>query len=162
MLILQHATLIDFEHVFEYYSSFDKSRRYKELTSYSLLEAKNKANYLECITYFEKYLYYLIDTGNPGYIIGHTVINIKNKTGEIAYAIRPAERRKGFGTILLHLAGEEASTFDIDDLLVSCFETNVGSKKIIENNNATLSREFIDRDTGNKALEYSLTLKKKH
>lgn len=161
MLQLRHSTFIPYEDVYDYYNSFNKSCRYKEMTSFSLLEAKNKDRYLECITYFEKFLYYLIDDENPSYILGHTVLSINFPYADIAYAVRTEEREKGYGTLILKLAKEQAKELGIEHVYISCFDDNIGSKKVIENNNAEFIKKYIDRDTGRNALSYTIALKKK-
>lgn len=55
--------------------------------------------------------------------------------GNIGYLIRPSERKKGYGTLLLKLLLDECKKFGINKVLVTCREENIGSAKVIENNN---------------------------
>jgi predicted acetyltransferase len=58
--------------------------------------------------------------------------------GHIGYVVRPRARRQGYGSQLLALSLEKISQgqpeLDTDQALLTCDETNLGSKKIIENN----------------------------
>lgn len=74
-------------------------------------------------------------------IVGNLSIrhNINNEFlslygGHIGYSVRPSERRKGYATMMLHLAIEKCKELGLSDVLVTCRETNVGSAKTIENN----------------------------
>ncbi|GAC1400166.1 MAG: GNAT family N-acetyltransferase [Ktedonobacteraceae bacterium] len=54
--------------------------------------------------------------------------------GHIGYEVRPSRRRQGYGTLMLHLGLEKAQAAGIHNVLVTCDENNIGSKKIIEHN----------------------------
>lgn len=54
--------------------------------------------------------------------------------GHIGYGVRPSERRKGYATIMLHLALIKCNELGIKDVMISCKESNIGSAKTIENN----------------------------
>jgi predicted acetyltransferase len=58
--------------------------------------------------------------------------------GHIGYDIRPSMRRRGYGTLALHLGLAEAARLGIDRVLVTCSEHNVPSRKIIEANGGVL------------------------
>ena len=51
--------------------------------------------------------------------------------GHIGYGIRPTERRKGYSKIQLYMSLKEASKLNIDKIMVSCVDTNIGSEKTI-------------------------------
>ncbi len=80
--------------------------------------------------------YLLVDENN--YIYGcsqfryHILGNLINIGGNIAYAIRPSERKKGYGTIQLKLLLEKAKELGLEKVLITCRENNVGSKKTME------------------------------
>ncbi|MBU0766936.1 GNAT family N-acetyltransferase [Patescibacteria group bacterium] len=63
---------------------------------------------------------------------------LRNVGGHIGYWIRPSERKKGYGTVILKLALEKAKEIGLKKILVTCDETNIGSKKIIEANGGAL------------------------
>jgi predicted acetyltransferase len=62
--------------------------------------------------------------------------------GHIGYLIRPSERRKGFGKEALRLGLKKAKDLGIDKVLLTCEETNEGSKKIILSNGGVLDNEI--------------------
>lgn len=63
---------------------------------------------------------------------------LENFGGHIGYSIVPSARLKGYGTKLLNLLLKEAKSKKIDKVLITCSETNIGSKKVIENNHGKL------------------------
>lgn len=81
--------------------------------------------------------YWLVDNGE---FIGH--INVRHKLndhlekegGHIGYAIRPSARKKGYGMKILELVLPKAKELGLQKALVTCDESNVASKKIIERN----------------------------
>ena len=69
-----------------------------------------------------------------------TTINAKylHAGGHIGYEIRPSKRRHGYGTVLLRMGLEKARERGLHRVLLTCDETNIGSRKIIENNGGKL------------------------
>lgn len=61
--------------------------------------------------------------------------------GHIGYGIRPTERRKGYGTAALRLVLIEARRLGLREVLVTCDNDNVGSRRIIERNGGVLENE---------------------
>ncbi len=55
--------------------------------------------------------------------------------GHIGYSIRPNDRKKGYGSKALELLIKQAKEMDIENILITCNINNIGSKKVIENNN---------------------------
>lgn len=55
--------------------------------------------------------------------------------GHIGYSIRPSERKKGYGSKALELLINQAKEMNIEKILITCNINNIGSKKVIENNN---------------------------
>jgi predicted acetyltransferase len=101
--------------------------------------------------------YWLIDNG---VYIGETSIRPKlnesllEEGGNIGYAIRPSERRKGYGTIILKLALEEVRNIGLDRALLTCDKNNIGSRKIIEANGGILENETIVERKGKKIPKF--------
>jgi predicted acetyltransferase len=53
--------------------------------------------------------------------------------GHIGYAVRPAARRRGHATAMLRAALPYArQTLGIDPVLITCDDTNTGSRRVIE------------------------------
>jgi predicted acetyltransferase len=54
--------------------------------------------------------------------------------GHIGYQVRPGRRCQGYGTELLHLGLIKAFEHGLTQALVTCDETNIASRKVIEHN----------------------------
>jgi predicted acetyltransferase len=54
--------------------------------------------------------------------------------GHIGYEIRPSKRRCGYSTVLLRMGLEKAREWGLHRVLLTCDETNIASRKVIENN----------------------------
>lgn len=63
---------------------------------------------------------------------------LRKSGGHIGYTIRPSEKRKGYGTILLREILVMAKEKDLNHLLLTCTEENAAFRRIIENNNGVL------------------------
>jgi len=51
--------------------------------------------------------------------------------GHIGYDVRPSERKKGYGHLALKLGKEKAKELGMNEVLITCDITNIGSNKII-------------------------------
>ncbi len=58
--------------------------------------------------------------------------------GHISYDIRPSQRRKGYGTLVLELALERARNLRMRTVRLMCYQDNIASRKIIEANGGEL------------------------
>lgn len=74
--------------------------------------------------------------------------------GHIGYDIRPSERRKGFGTLILELTLEKALEIGLRRVLITCDTDNTGSAKIIEKNGGKLSEQEFSNDAGKMISRY--------
>lgn len=88
-------------------------------------------------------LYWLYIDGAPvGYgklrhcLNGH----LRKIGGHIGYVIRPAARGKGYAKLLLRLVLAKAKAIGIKDVLMTCMQENVASRKVIEANGGVLDR----------------------
>lgn len=59
--------------------------------------------------------------------------------GHIGYIIRPTERSKKYGEIVLRELIVKANQMGINEMLLTCNEDNIASRKVIESNNGILS-----------------------
>ena len=72
--------------------------------------------------------------------------NLMSYGGHIGYSIKPSKRRLGYGTKQLSLALEECKKMNINEVLITCDEFNIGSKKIILNNNGIFHSKIKNKD----------------
>jgi predicted acetyltransferase len=78
--------------------------------------------------------------------------------GHIGYEIRPSKRRRGCGTILLRLGLEKARERGLAHVLLTCDETNLGSRKIIETNGGQLENMVEVKDRTVRKMRYWIHL----
>jgi predicted acetyltransferase len=78
--------------------------------------------------------------------------------GHIGYVIRPSKRRCGYGTTLLRLGLEKARERGMSSVLLTCNETNTGSRKIIEANGGQFENAVIVEGQTDKQLRYWIHL----
>ena len=64
--------------------------------------------------------------------------------GHIGYDVRPTARRRGHGTAMLKAALVKARELGLDQVLITCDEDNIGSRRVIEANGGVL--EFAGDD----------------
>lgn len=74
--------------------------------------------------------------------------------GHIGYDIRPSKRNLGYGTQILKLALIKCKDLDLKRVLVTCDDTNLGSKKIIEFNGGILENKVKDDNDQTFTLRY--------
>ena len=92
-------------------------------------------------------IYWLVDVRNQ--VLGtsrlrHRLVpQLEKEGGHIGYDIRPSERRKGLGTVLLSLTLENARGRGIDEVVVTCDSDNVGSARVIEKNGGVLASRSV-------------------
>lgn len=94
--------------------------------------------------------YFLIDGKDQ--IIGMVDIRhelnefLRNIGGHIGYGILPSERKKGYATYLLKEVLTKCKELQIDQVLITCDEDNVGSAKVIMNNGGIEDDLFITEE----------------
>lgn len=79
-------------------------------------------------------------------------------SGHIGYEIRPSMRQHGYGKEILRLGLEKARERGLHHVLVTCDETNIGSKKIIEANGGRFQNAVTQEGSPVKKLRYWITL----
>ena len=83
-----------------------------------------------------------------------------NYGGHIGDSVRPSERRKGYATEQIRLALKECKKIGIDNVLMDCDKTNIGSAKSIMNNGGILENEIY---VNNELVQrYWISLKKRY
>jgi predicted acetyltransferase len=63
--------------------------------------------------------------------------------GHIGYSVRPTERNKGYGKLMLKLVLGRAKALGITQALLTCDKTNVASAKVILGNGGRLDSEVL-------------------
>ena len=78
--------------------------------------------------------------------------------GHVGYGIRPAYQRQGYGKLILKLALDILRARGIEKALVTCYDHNVGSARIIEANGGVLANLIDDPRGGGKSRRYWIDL----
>lgn len=73
--------------------------------------------------------------------------------GLIGYSIRPSERGRGYSNEMLGLGLEKFKNTDINNILVTCKDFNIASKKAIEKNGGVFENVY-ENDDGYSYLRY--------
>ena len=98
--------------------------------------------------YVENATYWLSDISTRR-IIGAINIRLRlneycrNFAGQIGYAVRPSERRKGYAKEMLHLGLIEARRMGLNRVLICCYKDNIGSVLAITGNGGVLDSEGV-------------------
>jgi len=66
--------------------------------------------------------------------------------GHIGYGIRPSERGKGFGNMILKEGLEIAKKFGLDKVLITCDEQNIPSARVIQGNGGKFENKVYKND----------------
>jgi predicted acetyltransferase len=78
--------------------------------------------------------------------------------GHIGYNIRPTERLKGYGTLILKLTMDEARQIGLTRVMVTCDADNAGSRRIIEKNGGVFEGQGISKTSGKLVNRYWIEL----
>lgn len=84
--------------------------------------------------------------------------SLQYENGQIGYSVRPGERRKGYGTLVLSLTLNVARQMGISRVLVTCDKDNPGSAGVILHNGGVLENEVVSKTTGKIVQRYWITL----
>lgn len=102
-------------------------------------------------------LYLAIDNND---IVGAIVIRWKQVPvlmtfgGLIGYSIRPDKRGKGYASKMLKLALDKLKRTNIENILITCKDFNIASKKVIEKNGGIFENTYNNPDDGYTYLRY--------
>lgn len=95
-----------------------------------------------------------------GHIIGRSTLRhyltpeLEPEGGHIDYDIRPSQRRRGYGTLILKLTLEKAKGLGLRRVLITCDLDNVASARIIEKNGGELHGQSISEESGKPVYQY--------
>lgn len=82
------------------------------------------------------------------------VPNLMTYGGLIGYSIRPMQRKKGYGTQMLRLGLEKFKKTDINNILITCKDFNIASKRVIEKNGGIFENNYYNIEDGYNYLRY--------
>lgn len=77
---------------------------------------------------------------------------LKRLGGHVGYSIRPSAWHKGLGNIQLALLLEQARLLNIERAVITCYDSNSASAKVIEKNGGILVNKVVNRVQGVKKL----------
>jgi predicted acetyltransferase/catechol 2,3-dioxygenase-like lactoylglutathione lyase family enzyme len=78
--------------------------------------------------------------------------------GHIGYEVRPSMRQRGYGTLMCRLVLDHARALNLNRVLITCDDDNIGSQKIIEANGGIL-QDKIDNGRESLTRRYWIALK---
>jgi predicted acetyltransferase len=88
----------------------------------------------------------------------HLTPELEDEGGHVGYDIRPSERRKGYGTLILRLTLAEARKLGLNRALLTCDADNVASAKVIEKNGGRLQGQSVSKRSGKLISRYWIEL----
>lgn len=88
----------------------------------------------------------------------HLTPTLLEHGGHIGYYIRPSQRRKGYGELLLALTLEKAGARGIQPVRITCNSDNIGSARVIEKNGGLLSGQMVYPGTGTRISQFWIEL----
>jgi predicted acetyltransferase len=88
----------------------------------------------------------------------HLTPALEYEGGHVGYDIRPSQRGKGYGTLILKLTLGEARRLGLRRVLLTCDTDNPASAKVIEKNGGVLQDTAISRNSGKRISRYWIEL----
>ncbi len=79
--------------------------------------------------------------------------------GHAGYGIRPSFQRQGYGKLILKLELDKLQALGIERALVTCYDHNIASAKVIEANGGVLENLIDDPRGGGKSRRYWIDLR---
>ena len=83
---------------------------------------------------------------------------LEHEGGHIGYDVRPSERGRGYGTLLLKLTLEKARETGLRRVRLSCDTDNLASAKVIERNGGRLESHATSERSGKQVSRYWIEL----
>lgn len=93
--------------------------------------------------FVEASTYWLFDDNRPvgiGKLRHRLTESLLQHGGHIGFCVRPSERGKGYGNVVLEMTVQRARTKGIDLVLLTCYKANTASRRVIENNDGYLEK----------------------
>jgi predicted acetyltransferase len=84
--------------------------------------------------------------------------SLEYEGGHIGYGIRPSDRSKGYGTLMLEKVLERAKEMNIKRALVTCDKENIASARVIQKNGGILDSEVPRREGDGITQRYWIKL----
>lgn len=168
MLKLIPAQKVPFNSVIGYCNSFDVCDSYENYILFlSTISEYAYRDALKTAKENNSYMYFLVDEDNITYPLGVGFIDniLANyhspifDTGCISFSIRPDERNKGYASELLSLMIDKCGNFGLKEACISCYESNIASKNVIEKNGGVLEKTFVY--SNGPALKYWIQIERK-
>lgn len=78
--------------------------------------------------------------------------------GHVGYGIRPKFQRQGYGRLILKLALDRLRAGGVGRALITCYDHNIASAKVIEANGGILDNIIDDPRGGGKSRRYWIEL----
>lgn len=78
--------------------------------------------------------------------------------GNVAYDVRPSQRRQGYGTTLLRLTLGKAAELGLRRVLAMCYQDNTASAKVLQKTGAKLLRATYSERAKGDIFVYALDL----
>lgn len=118
----------------------------------TVTELENYSNGLNLPENFVPYtVFYALDE-NTKDIVGQVSVRhslneyLRFRGGHIGYYVTPSSRKAGVGTKILEQTLKFCREINLDKVLITCNEDNIGSNKIILNNRGIFESTEIDPD----------------
>ena len=80
--------------------------------------------------------------------------------GHIGYSVRPSERKKGYAKEMLNRALEFCREINLEKVLITCIDTNIGSEKTILANGGTYESTIYEPNECINLKRYWISLSK--
>lgn len=78
--------------------------------------------------------------------------------GQLGYGVLPSKRKCGYGTLMCKLLLEEAKKMGFKDVIITCRDDNIGSRKIIEKNGGRLLNTIFSKKDNTYMRRYQVDL----
>lgn len=106
--------------------------------------------------------YFLVDDNGVIYAQGDVRHKKTKQTviiqGQIGYGVLPSKRKCGYGTLMCKLLLEEAKKMGFKDLIITCRDDNLGSRKIIQKNGGKLLEMIFSKKDNTYMRRYNVIL----